>query len=739
MKAIALALLVAATSTASAADLDLVRAQFAGYHTAAGADRTSARMRAALADLEASARYVTAPGFLLSDGSWADIDYSDSPDGSWSPWAHTQRLWVMARAYQTPGQAFYRSPALLGQIDAALAQTKRFYGATILPLGNWWFWTMGIPLDLGPTLVLMRGEVNQGTYDDLVAAIHLRIGSSPTARGLVGPTPTGQNLVWSCFTHLSLALLKDDEAMLAAVGTAMSSVALPATGDGIKRDHSFHQHGPQLYTGGYGGAFANDVAKYALMTRGTSIGLSAAALSSFVDYVAEGIAWSLHGDHFDVSVVGREVARPTTSGFNGLAALLQTSEIASPRRTEIRAAAAKMLETWRGTMSTELAGLAAKIESAGVRGTWPGGHRHYFASDYTVHRRTGWLASVKMFSARTKSGESTNNENVLGSRQSDGRFNLVLKGNEYFGRDVFPVLDWTRLPGITVEQKADTANASYGFGRNAIAGGTSDGMSGVSAMELMPLNSALTAKKAWLFFDDAIVFLTSSIHSLSPNRVETIVNQWPLMNASAQLARGADWAALEGVGYWFPTDTNVRTARETRSGAWATLGASTDTTQQSHTFVTLWLDHGTTPVNESAEYVIVPNVTTDQMRQWAASRPIAILANDGTVSAARDLRSGALGLVLWSAGASFEGYSASGTATLYITEPAIRTLKLAIADPTAGATGTLQVTIPGSWNVSGATTVSRTVRSTTIAVPRKSGETTEVTLTRGVGKRRSVR
>ena len=65
------------------------------------------------------------------------------------------------------------------------------------------------------------------------------------------------------------------------------------------------------------------------------------------------------------------------------------------------------------------------------------------------------------------------------------------------------------------------------------------------------------------------MFLTNSIHSLSPNGVETIVNQWPLMNASAQLARGADWAALEGVGYWFPTDTNVRTTRETRSGAWA--------------------------------------------------------------------------------------------------------------------------------------------------------------------------
>lgn len=733
-------LLLLVSVTADAADIDRVRAQFVAYHTAAGADRSSTRMRNALADLEASARHVTAPGFLLSDGTWNDIDYSDTPNGGWSPWAHTQRLIVMARAYQTPGQSFYKNPMLRLQINDALSQTRRFYGSTVLPLGNWWFWTMGIPLDLGPTLVLMRGEIDQAVYDDLVAAIHLRIGSSPATRGLVGPTPTGQNLVWSCFTHLSLALLKDDETMLAAVGTAMSSVTRPANGDGIKADRSFHQHGPQLYTGGYGGAFANDVAKYALLTRGTSIGLSVDALASFNDYVADGIAWSLHGDYFDVSVVGREVSRPTTSGFNGLAALLQASEIESPRAAEIRAAAAKMLQTWNGTMNIELAGLAAKIESARYAAKWPSGHRHYFASDYSVHRRDGWFASIKMFSTRTKSGESTNEENLLGARQSDGRMNLVLRGNEYFGRDVFPALDWSRLPGITVEQKGDAASAAYGFGTRSLAGGTSDGRNGVSAMELAPINSSLTAKKAWFFFDDSIAFLTNSITSPAANPVETIVNQWPLMNASAQLSRGADWAQLENVGYWFPTSsTNLRTSRDTRSGTWAALGGSSDATQHTKTFVTLWLDHGTAPVNESAEYVIVPNVSATAMRNWAASRPLAVLDNNDRVSAVRDLRTNALGIVFWTANASIDGIQSSAPATLFITHPDLYTMKVAVADPACTATGSLQITVPGSWEVNGALVVTRSPRSTTFAVQRKSGDTTQVTLTRGTLKRRSAR
>src|SRR5205085_7103590 len=112
----------------------------------------------------------------------------------------------------------------------------------------------------------------------------------------------------------------------------------------------------------------------------------------------------------------------------------------------------------------ELAGLAAIVERSNFGAAWPSGHRHYFDSDYTVHRRDGWFASIKMFSSRTKSGEKTNNENLLGARQSDGRFSLSLDGDEFFGGNVPPALDWSRLAGITVEQKADAANDTFGYG-----------------------------------------------------------------------------------------------------------------------------------------------------------------------------------------------------------------------------------------------------------------------------------
>jgi chondroitin AC lyase len=640
-----------------ASSIDVVRANFVNYYTGAGADRTSP----AIVDLESRAREYAAPGFLLSSGKWSDIDYADVPSGTWSPWDHTRRLLVMAKAYR-----INRDPQLRAAIESALAAVPSYYGVTTLPLGNWWFWTLGVPLDLAPTLVLMRGEINQSVYDDCVRTLAWHIGTSPTAKGLVGPVPVAENLVGSAFTHLELALARDDAAMLGAVRDAMANVCMPTAADGIQADASFHQHGPQLYTGGYGAAFANDLSRYQLLTRGTDYALPATALASLSDYIADGIAWSLYQNYFDPSSMSRYAVNSSYSGYDGIAALLQASQFASPREDEIRAAAAQMMQSWGG-LPVELTALAANATAA-----WPAGHRHYFQSDYTVHRRPGWFASVKMFSTRTKSGERTNGENLLGSRQSDGRFYFVQQGDEYLGHDILPAFDWTRLPGTTVEQKADTANDTYGFGTRAFVGGTGDGNDGASAMDYAPLNSTLTAKKSWFFFGDVIVFLTNSIAAKGP--VETIVDQRP---------------APSSLHYWFYGRTPNR-ANINRTGTWASLGGSTDATPHSATFDTIWFD-GTANV----EYAISPS---------PINLPPSILANDSTASAVRSGSS--TGIVFWTAG-KVAGVQTDMPCVVFITPTDIY-----VADPTNGS-GNIHLMVNGS----------------SISVPRNGGRTYHAKLT----------
>lgn len=722
--------------------LDAVRGNLISFTIADSADRTSPRVRASLQAVESSARQATASGFFLTNGSWSDINYKEIPAGNWGPWEHVRRLTQMARAYRTPGQSLYRDPRLLADIESALRFVPTFYPASSERPGNWWFWVIGIPLDLGPTLVLMQDDISKAVLDACISSIQAHVGYAP------GLTPTystleGQNLVWSSFNHLHLALLTGNTSRMKQVRDSFARATVRTSRDGIQTDDSFQQHGPQLYTGGYGGAFANDVARYALLTNGTEYALPTANAQVFADYVANGVAWSLFHNYFDVSVVGREVARSSTSGYHGLASLLQMSFVESARRNEITSAAKKMLQTWGGTLTPDLAGLAARIESTTITPSWPSGHRHYFESDYTIHRRPAYFASVKMLSSRTRSGESTNGENLLGARQSDGRFHLAIRGNEYQTGDVWPTMDWTRLPGITVEQQPNAAGSDYGLGWRTFVGGTGDGKNGVSAMDLLARGSSLSVKKGWFFFDDSIVFLTSDIRSASPYVVETVIDQRPIISGAPLVldgvARNANpfsaaltnvrWAAAEGIGYYFFSGTPLKVKRETRTGSWSALGGSSDSRTVSNPMLTMWIDHGTMPVNGTAAYAVVPNIDAASMSRWAATNPLSILANNESVSAVRNNRDGSTGFIFWNPG-FIDGITTDTPAIVYRTADRSN-VHLSIADPNQGS-GTMRITLNGRFTLVWSDPTVRLTSdgySTFLEIPR-SGRTTRITLAR---------
>ena len=330
-------------------------------HTAAGADRSSPRMREALGGARVATRADRTPDCAAQRRELAATSTTTKRRTAAGDRGRTRSAsGVLAKAYQHAGTVALPQPGAARPTSTPRSRTRRRSTARpILPTGNWWFWTIGIPIDLGPTLVLMRGDVDPATYDDLVTAIHLRIGNSPTGARprRSGADRTEPGLVLRSRTSAS-ALLKNDAADAhRRARRAWRRVVAADDGRG-------HQARP-LVPPAWRAALHRRLRRRIRGRRGAGtrssraarrIGLPADALASFTDYVADGIAWSLHGDYFDVSVISREVARPTTTGFNGMAALVQASQFATPRAAEIRAAAAKMLETWRGTMPIELAG-----------------------------------------------------------------------------------------------------------------------------------------------------------------------------------------------------------------------------------------------------------------------------------------------------------------------------------------------------------------------------------------------
>ena len=84
------------------------------------------------------------------------------------------------------------------------------------------------------------------------------------------------------------------------VGTAFarmwSSIAIsPQHGDGLMADGSFHQHGPLLQSGSYGGALMTDVLAFSTLAAGTSFAIPPAPLAVLAAYLVNGQQYMLRG------------------------------------------------------------------------------------------------------------------------------------------------------------------------------------------------------------------------------------------------------------------------------------------------------------------------------------------------------------------------------------------------------------------------------------------------------------
>jgi chondroitin AC lyase len=703
-------------------------------------------------------------------GSWPDIDYCDDGSGaSWSPSTHFSRLLTLAQAYRLPAtvSTLHGDAGLRAKIEQVLQVTPTFYSAARCKAQvqsasmNWWFCEVGAPMSLAPALLLMDGEADGSIFASARDALAGNIcpdrdWNTPPFTCNNSIKLTGENLAWVAMSRLLYALFApagaDPKALLLSVRHSMSLSAEQAVnyGDGIQPDGSFHQHGAQVYTGGYGAAFADDITRFMSLTSGTGFALEPDALDRTIHYLADGTRWAVFGPSYDVSVISREVSRPNHSAVTALRAMLRMALIPSARQAEFQSSAGQQLAAWKSAgkgLGFVEAPLASRFQALQSSPAWPSGHRHYPDSDHTIHRRAGWFTSVKMLSTRSKSGELVNTENRLGSRQSDGRFNLLLTGKELPFDNSAPALDWARLPGITVQRRSSgAAEASYGLGKRAFVGGTGDGVNGVSAMDFQALPPAstpgatvLTAKKSWFFFDEGVVFLGADIASPADDPVETVVEQWVLSSAS-ELLTGSDgtskadmgwqaslnvrWLAADGVGYWFPGGQQVTAMRQTQTGDWSTIGVSSGAV--SKPVLTLLLSHGTRPTAGSYAYAILPRFDAAALAGFDVAPPVTILRNDATAAVVLHQAGGTsqLGAVFWTAGAPAAtggGLSVASDvpSTVWATSEGA-TVTVSAADP-ARTGGSMTLTLPGSLQVVSAdpgVTVTSGAGQTTVSGPR---------------------
>jgi chondroitin AC lyase len=125
---------------------------------------------------------------------------------------------------------------------------------------------------------------------------------------------TGENLVWVSKITIWRGCIMDTTFLIANAVSAITAGILITSqpSDGVQQDWSFHQHGPQIYSGGYGMGFSGDGSDEAQLCRGTQFAFSVDKLDLMTHYILDGQQRMVRGTTMDHSVCGREITRPNS-------------------------------------------------------------------------------------------------------------------------------------------------------------------------------------------------------------------------------------------------------------------------------------------------------------------------------------------------------------------------------------------------------------------------------------------
>lgn len=725
------------STTAAEDEFDTRRATWRDLVLGTGFSPTAEPFRSRLAELG-----TTAAGWLDSmdprAGSlWPDLVFADpEPDTDQESYRYSAkivdsyaRLRTMAKAYVRPGTGLTGDPGLGSGVVTGLDHLyTQVYNENRTRYGNWWSWQIGAPQLLLDACVLMYDLIPADRIAAYCAAVDHFVPDS--AVGSYTGTSTGANRVDLCRVIAVRGVVGKNSAKIALARDALSPVFPYVTsGDGLYADGSFVQHTWVPYTGSYGSVMLGGIGLLLALLAGSSWAVTDPGRQTVLDAVENAWAPFLYNGLMMDGVSGRAPSRGVsasdakriqqddhTRGHIVLASIVLLGQGAS---TAENARWRGLVKGWmqRGYYSPALQdrslGLAALARLAGVQNDTslspvaePTGHRLFAAMDRATHRRPGWAASVSMASRRITHYETGNGENLRGWHTGSGMLYWWGDGygNGQYSDAFWPTVDPYRLPGTTVSKKplADAVGGDWGASRPDVTwvGGATDGTYATVGQHLKGLSSTLTAKKAWFFLDDTILCLGAGITCADGTAVESVVDNRNLgasgthaltvdgtvrpstLPWSASLS-GAGWAHIGGFGgYVFMDGTGLKGLREQRTGRWSDINRGGSTDPVSRRYLTLYVDHGTDPVDAGYAYQLLPGASAERTAARAADHGrMLILANSGAQQGVRVPALGFSGVAFWSGG-TVGPLMASAPCAVLIREKDDGTAVVCVADPT---------------------------------------------------------
>ncbi|MFI0512772.1 polysaccharide lyase 8 family protein [Streptomyces sp. WSLK1-5] len=702
---LAAALLAAAPpARADTADpYDTLRRRWLDIALGTGYDPAAEPYASRLAETGALARGFRATMAPTPTSLWPDHPY-DPPAGITRSYS---RLWTMTQAYVQQGTGSTGDGTLLADVLGGLDHlSATVYNPSTTRYGNWWEWQIGSPRLLMDITAALHDHLTDGRRTAACAAVDHFI--PDTVLTDYSGTSTGANRVDLCRSVALRGILGRAPDRITLARDALSPVFPYVTkGDGLYADGSFVQHTRVAYSGTYGQVMLDGLGRLFALLAGSAWEVTDPNRQTVLDSVEHAYAPLIHDGLVMDSVNGRAISRGYLRSderhvlrgdhFHGQGIIAAIALLADGASEQERTRWHGLVKGWieRDTVTpvltarqfgpADLARLHAVAASPVPAAPEPLGHRLFAAMDRAVHRRPGFVANIAMASDRIAAYECGNGENPRGWHTGAGMLSWWAGGrSDQYTDWYWPTVDWYRLPGTTVSTRrlADRAGGEWGEPRPDVrwVGGTTDGEYAAIGQHLKGLGSTLQARKSWFCVADAVICLGAGITCADGVPVETVVDNRNLGEGSTQsFVRGSGWAHLEGHGGWLVSD-GLHALREDRTGAWSDINTSSTTERRTRRWQTLWLDHGTDPVDARYAYVLMPGASRRTVAARAADRHwLSVLANDSAcqavhvdrlgLTAANFWRAGTAGPLTASAGASVLIRRRGRTATLHIAEP----------------------------------------------------------------------
>lgn len=576
-----------------------------------------------------------------ADGHWDDVDYyctASAANGAvWEPYLALDRMQAMAMAYANPHGPWYHDKAMLQGVENAFT-----YWASIRDANpdkddyegpwstNWWENGNGVQLRFSRIGVVLKDVLSADAIGIILRKLDVN-----------GSTGSGQNALWQTQNALYRALVAEDAVQFKKVVNTNLAVNLRVGGlndEAVQVDNSFHAHGDELYTNGYGRYLWRDMSFWIDTLAGTDFAMPQSVVDLMADYMLGGTRWMIRGNLLEIA-----------NGYTGGSAASYIVPLQRMIKNDPQNAAEyqKVLDSITGDSGTTYNGAD--------------GNHYMWTSDLMAHMRQGYGVNVRTNDKLMKSAEwratwpddATDTGNLI-FWTADATASVMIDGDEYLS--VYPTYDWRHIPGTTAPFALAT---HYGFDNGSNdTWGVSNSRYGAVAYTFNKhdgTNKRTQGKIGYFFFDDEYVSLGAGISSNHEQAIHTTVNQTKsggdVTVDGAVVADGTDNAAFAAhyvynncIGYVFPDETPVHVSNLNQYDknypyVWGTGYAQdgTDANRKDNGVGTfsLWIDHGVKPASASYAYIVVPGKTQAEVAAYSQSNPITIVANTDKVQAVR--------------------------------------------------------------------------------------------------------